>query len=196
MQHARRKKKSRLGGGITYNPPEPWEVPSASAGRGEVTLHILKQVVAAVVALGLSLGVDLQAQITFVDRAPLTNTDDRSFGRGAAMIDVDGDGLLDLIAANDNMPNFFFRQQPDHTFEDATAAWGIAFDDRQHWGVLVTDFDNDGDPDVYFINGGFPGQPNQLLRNDISTSPMAGSTALHRTQCSSCRESRTSVFPT
>ncbi len=86
------------------------------------------------------------------------------------MIDVDGDGLLDLIAANDNMPNFFFRQQPDHTFEDATAAWGIAFDDRQHWGVLVTDFDNDGDPDVYFINGGFPGQPNQLLRNDISTS--------------------------
>ena len=132
-------------------------------------MHISKSF-AAIVSLGLGLGADLQAQITFVDRARLTNTDDHSFGRGAAMVDIDGDGLLDLIAANDNMPNFFFRQRPNHTFEDATTVWGIAFDERQHWGVLVTDFDNDGDPDVYFINGGFPGQPNQLLRNDISTS--------------------------
>ncbi len=129
-----------------------------------------KQVVVMVAgALALGLGDVLSAQITFIDRAPETNTDDLSFGRGAAMVDMDGDGLLDIIVANDNMPNFFFRQLPDHTFEDATVSWGIAFDDRQTWGLIVTDFDNDGDPDVYFIIGGFPGQPNQILRNDIST---------------------------
>ncbi len=133
-------------------------------------MHISKRDVAALVALGLTLPAELHAQMTFLNQALQTGTDDPSFGRGAAMVDIDGDGLLDIIAANDNMPNFFFRQKPDHTFEDATAAWGIAFDDRQTWGVLVADFDNDGDPDVYFVVGGFPGQPNQLLRNDISTS--------------------------
>ena len=124
---------------------------------------------AAIVLLYLGLGTDLHAQITFVDRAPETATDACSFGRGSAMVDIDGDGLLDIIAANDSMPNFFFRQKADHTFEDATAEWGIEFDERASWGVLVTDFDNDGDPDVYFVTGGFPGQRNQLLRNDIPT---------------------------
>jgi hypothetical protein len=130
-------------------------------------MHVWNSVVAVLVAL--SLAIDLQAQITFVDRAVEANTDDHSFGRGCALVDIDGDGLLDIIAANENMPNFFFRQQADHTFEDATAIWDIAFEEGSSWGVLITDFDNDGDPDVYFVNGGFPGQPNQLLRNDLDT---------------------------
>ncbi|MDH3402912.1 MAG: CRTAC1 family protein [Acidobacteriota bacterium] len=106
----------------------------------------------------------------FLDLAPETGTAAPGFGRGAAMVDVDGDGLLDIVAANDSMPNSFFRQRADHTFEDAASLWGIAHDESVSWGVLVTDFDNDGDPDVYFLSGGFPGQPNQLLRNDIATS--------------------------
>jgi hypothetical protein len=123
---------------------------------------------AVAVALGAVPGA-LHAQITFVDRGPETGTDGGSFGRGAAMVDVDGDGLLDIVAANDSMPNFFLRQRPDRTFEDATAEWGIAFDERASWGVLVADFDNDDDPDVYFVNGGFPGQPNQVMRNDLTS---------------------------
>lgn len=87
------------------------------------------------------------------------------------MVDLDQDGLPDLIAANSGMPNEFFRQLPDHTFESANAAWGIAFDDSSTFGVLAADFDNDGDTDVYFINGGFSqAESNQLLRNDLSTS--------------------------
>ena len=65
--------------------------------------------VAAFVLLGLGPTQAMHAQITFSDRAPESGTDGLSFGRGAAMVDVDGDGLLDIIAANDNMPNFFFR---------------------------------------------------------------------------------------
>jgi len=86
------------------------------------------------------------------------------------MVDIDGDGLLDIIAANDNMANFFFSQRADHTFEDASVLWGVEeHDERMTFGVLATDFDNDGDADVYFINRGYPGQPNRVLRNDIST---------------------------
>jgi hypothetical protein len=113
----------------------------------------------------------LFAQVIFVDRAPETGTTNLSLGRGSAMVDLDGDGLLDIIAGNSGMPNEFFRQLPDNTFTSANSDWAIAFDERTTWGVLAADFDNDGDPDVYFINGGFTGsEPNQLLRNDLNTS--------------------------
>lgn len=110
----------------------------------------------------------LFAQVTFTDQATTTGTSATSYGRGAAMVDIDGDGLLDLIAANDSMVNHFYRQLPDHTFVSANSLWGV-LGERSTWAVLVADFDNDGDEDVYFVNGGFPGQPNQLLRNDIGT---------------------------
>ena len=86
------------------------------------------------------------------------------------MVDLDGDGLLDIITGNDGNTNDFFRQLPDHTFEKVNDAWGIAFDERSTWATLVADFDNDGDPDVYFVSGLFTGQPNQLLRNDLNIS--------------------------
>jgi hypothetical protein len=116
----------------------------------------------------LGSGTQLSAHVTFTDQAPTTGTSAPSYGRGAAMVDIDGDGLLDLVAANDSMRNHFYRQRSDHTFADVSNDWGIA-DEQASWAVLVADFDNDGDNDVYFVNGGFPGQPNRLLRNDIGT---------------------------
>ncbi len=112
----------------------------------------------------------LPAQVSFVNVAPQTGTTNPSFGRGAGMVDLDGDGLLDLIASNAGMQNGVFRQLPDHAFQDAYALWGLAPDNRAHWGVLVADFDNDGDPDLYFLNGGFTAsQANQILRNDLGS---------------------------
>jgi hypothetical protein len=40
---------------------------------------------------------------------------------GAAMLDVDGDGWVDLFVANDQMPNFVYRNRGDGTFEDWSA---------------------------------------------------------------------------
>ena len=62
-----------------------------------------------------------------------------------------------------------FRQKPDHTFEEANALWGITLDHNRTWSVLVADFDNDGDNDIYYVNGNFPGERNTLWRNDLNT---------------------------
>ncbi|MEW6683915.1 MAG: CRTAC1 family protein [Nitrospirota bacterium] len=40
---------------------------------------------------------------------------------GAAMLDADGDGWVDLFVANDQMPNFLYRNRGDGTFEDWSA---------------------------------------------------------------------------
>jgi hypothetical protein len=111
----------------------------------------------------------LAAQVVFSDQAPATGTSNPSFGRAAVMVDFDGDGLLDLMAVNSGMDNAFFRQLPDQGFESVNGAWAIAPDLRAHWGALATDFDGDGDPDVYVINGGFSAtESNQVLRNDLA----------------------------
>jgi len=116
------------------------------------------------------LATPIAAQVTFVDRAPEFGIENEGFGRASAMIDLDGDGRLDLIASNAGMPNAFFRQTADGRFVDAVDRWQVPQDNRASWGVLVADFDNDGDPDIYFVNGAFfAAQFNQLLRNDIDT---------------------------
>ena len=108
------------------------------------------------------------AQVTFVDVSVEYGVAVESFGRSVATVDLDGDGLLDLIGCNDSMPNSFFRQLPDHRFEDASAAWGAPVDTAPHRALLAGDLDNDGDPDLYQVNG-LPPADNQLLRNDISS---------------------------
>ena len=116
-----------------------------------------------------------QAQaLVFDDVAVATGTVNVSFGRACALVDLDRDGLLDLICADDSTPNRFFRQRADGTFEDVAALWGVGLAAELDWGVLAADFDNDGDDDVYFANGGSgdpedPNRilPNRLLRNDL-----------------------------
>src|SRR5260221_2998284 len=47
---------------------------------------------------------------------------------GVAPIDLDGDGWMDLVVANDTVQNFVFRNQHDGTFKEIGALSGIAFD--------------------------------------------------------------------
>ncbi len=45
-----------------------------------------------------------------------------------APVDVDNDGWIDLVVANDTVPNFLFHNQHDGTFKEIGARSGIAFD--------------------------------------------------------------------
>jgi hypothetical protein len=93
-------------------------------------------------------------------------------GAGAALLDYDGDGDLDLYLVNgarhgdvpDSGPppvNRLYRREADGTYTDATERSGLG-DPGFGMGVAVGDYDNDGDPDIYVANYG----PDRLYRND------------------------------
>ena len=92
-----------------------------------------------------------------------------SMGAGAAWLDHDGDGKLDLYLINgsayDREPgrgerNLLYRGDGRGRFTDVTDRAGVG-DRGWGYGVAVGDYDNDGDPDLYVTNHG----PNVLYRN-------------------------------
>ena len=126
----------------------------------------------------------------FEDRTDAAGVGDSRSGVAATFLDYDADGWLDLFVGNnmafDNSgrivchslvgtkdycgpgafpsePDRLFRNRGDGTFEDATAASGLA---AAPWaptlGVVAADLDGDGWTDLYVANDG---QPNNLWIN-------------------------------
>jgi hypothetical protein len=107
-------------------------------------------------------------------------------GIGAAFLDIDNDGYLDLFVANyltfdpkyqlffsaDAYPgplsykpqfNKLYRNRGNGTFEDVSASSGVEIPDHRAMSVAVLDYNQDGAPDLYISNDG---TPNLLLVND------------------------------
>ncbi len=67
---------------------------------------------------------------------------------GVAPVDINGDGWMDLIVANDTVPNLVFINQHDGTFKEIGAQSGVAFDSygntRGAMGIDAAYFRNDG----------------------------------------------------
>jgi len=85
-------------------------------------------------------------------------------GSGAAFLDYNGDGRLDLFVVNcgpDGASPVLYKNNGDGTFADATADAGVSKPVRG-MGVAVGDYNNDGWPDIYVTAYG----GNLLLRND------------------------------
>lgn len=119
-----------------------------------------------------------QAQIDFVQSfgdGVLTNLVE-TVGSGAAFLDYNQDGLLDLYVVNGsyveglstgdrpggNPHNQLYRNRGNGTFEDVTNSADVADPDHYGMGVTVADYDNDGFPDIYVCNFG----PNILYHNN------------------------------
>jgi predicted nucleotidyltransferase len=91
-------------------------------------------------------------------------------GNGAAFVDYDADGDLDVLLVNGSTRDRLaqggdlmaglFRNDGRGRFDDVTAAAGL---DRRGWGigVCVADYDNDSDADLYLTAFG----PDVLWRN-------------------------------
>ncbi len=106
------------------------------------------------------------AGMRFVDVAPQLGLDDPGRGRASALVDVDGDGHLDVFAGNLEERSHFWRADGRGGFADVTDAAGLGTFDSGY-GHAFADYDGDGDLDVYVTRGGFqngrPGRDANLL---------------------------------
>ena len=122
---------------------------------------------------------------TFADVTLISGTGYNSEGEAEASMgvdasDYDGDGLLDLVVTNyDLETNGLYRNEGNWQFSDKRWSAGLAKTDHRFlgFGTGFFDFDNDGDRDLFIVNGhvldnielireGFTyAQPNQLLEN-------------------------------
>jgi hypothetical protein len=121
--------------------------------------------------IGKEIGLDF---VHSIGAKELTNIVESS-GAGAAFLDYDQDGFIDLYVCSgtwlkgvstgekpDEMPhNHLYHNRGDGTFEDVTKKAGVG-GPWYSMGVTVGDFNNDGYPDLYVSNYG----TNVLLKNN------------------------------
>src|SRR5216683_1910838 len=90
------------------------------------------------------------------------------YGFASTFVDVDDDGWVDLLVANDSRPNYFYRNRHDGTFEDASYLSGFALTEdgrvMASMGIAVGDYNRDGKVDFYISN--FADDYNVLFRNE------------------------------
>ena len=91
-----------------------------------------------------------------------------NMGPGAAILDYNGDGLMDIA-----FPTALFRNDGSLKFTDVTAEAGI---DPKVFGIGVTvaDFDNDGHPDLLVTTWGTPLLYRNLGNGKFVATPIAG----------------------
>jgi len=93
---------------------------------------------------------------------------DGDYGLASVFVDVDDDGWVDLLVANDSTPNYLYHNRHDGTFEDASYASGFALseDGREQasMGIGVGDYNRDGKVDL--ITTTFSDDYKTLYRND------------------------------
>lgn len=128
---------------------------------------------------------------TFEDVAAAAGVSNRQpWPIGAAWLDYDNDGRLDLFVVNyvrwdpaaepycgrpeqklrtychpkyyQGLPNTLFRNNGDGTFSDVSEASGIAKHTGKGMGVAAGDYDGDGHPDIFVANDAVP---NLLFHN-------------------------------
>jgi hypothetical protein len=107
----------------------------------------------------------------FPDVAGIAGIHAMELSGGTIVEDFDGDGLLDVMISSSGPldPMHFFHNNGDGTFTDRTKEAGLA-DELGGLNMVLTDYNNDGHPDVLVLRGAWWGKfgeyPLSLLRNN------------------------------
>jgi hypothetical protein len=107
---------------------------------------------------------------TFTDVSEATGTGDKSgyYGLASLFIDVNNDGKVDLLVADDSTPNYLYVNNGKGGFEDASFASGYALNEGGRetatMGIAAGDISHNGRIDLY--NTTFSDDYKPLYRND------------------------------
>lgn len=85
---------------------------------------------------------------------------------GAALVDIDGDGDLDIYVANYAAPNQLFLNRGDATFEERAQDFGLAYVSASHMPTFC-DYDRDGDLDLYLLTNRFHSSSGKPKSEDV-----------------------------
>jgi len=105
-------------------------------------------------------------------KAGVSDETNRYYGFTPVFVDVNNDGKVDLVVADDSTLSYLYINRGDGTFEDASYASGFGLNQDGHevaaMGVAVGDYLNNGLID--FAVSDFSDEPKLLFRNDGNTS--------------------------
>ena len=107
---------------------------------------------------------------TFTDVSVKAGVSDSAgyYGLSSVFIDVNNDGKVDLLVANDSTPNYLYINKGDGTFDDQSYASGYALNaqgrETASMGIAVGDYRNNGQVDIF--NTTFSDDYKVLYRND------------------------------
>jgi enediyne biosynthesis protein E4 len=90
------------------------------------------------------------------------------YGFASAFVDVDDDGWVDLVVANDSSANYFYRNRRDGTFEELGYVSGFSLSEegraQASMGIAIGDYNHDGKLDLFVTT--FSDDYKPLYRND------------------------------
>lgn len=107
---------------------------------------------------------------TFIDETRRARVVDAQgyYGLSVAWVDIDDDGWLDIVVANDSKLNYVYRNRHDGTFEEIGVLTGLATNsqgrEQAYMGMAVGDYNHDGRDDFFFTT--FSGDSYTLQRNN------------------------------
>ncbi|WP_394767031.1 FG-GAP repeat domain-containing protein [Ferruginibacter sp.] len=98
-------------------------------------------------------GIDFENHLTYSDTLSVLDFEYMFNGAGVALLDVNQDGLLDVLFTGNNVSARLYLNKGNMKFEDITEKAGLK---TEGWcyGASIVDINQDGYPDIYICKSG------------------------------------------